>query len=54
MVILRILEAWRLNSSILGGSSQDLDTWLITMVSFRPLSGVVKTKWPKWLINEGY
>ena len=23
---------------VLGGSSQDLDTWLITMVSFSPLS----------------
>ena len=26
---------------VLGGSSQDLDKWLITMVSFRPLTGVV-------------
>ena len=29
--------------------------WLITMVSFRPLSRVgLVVKWPKWLINGGY
>ena len=28
-------------SRVLGGSSQDLDTWLITMVIVSPLSGVI-------------
>ena len=42
---------------VLGGSSQDLDTWLITMVRFRPLNGVNYSpyKWPNfpWLVNRG-
>ena len=30
--------------------------WLVTMVSFRPLTGVYGTlsKWPKWFVNMGY
>ena len=38
--------------TLLGGSSQDLDTWLVIMV---PLSRVAPlpngSKWPKWLTN---
>ena len=36
---------------LLGGSSQDLDTWLITMVIVSPLSGVMgpPSKWPNFM-----
>ena len=39
---------------LLGGSSQDLDTWLVTMVSKSPKWGYSPSKLPKWLINGGY
>ncbi len=37
----------------LGGASQDLDTWLITIVSKSPKWGYSPYKWLKWLINGG-
>ena len=33
-------KSWYL-AALLGGSSQDLDTWLITMVIVSPLNGVM-------------
>ena len=41
---------------VLGGSSQDLDTWLITMVIVSPLNGVMGpliNGRTSWLINGG-
>ena len=39
---------------LLGGSSHDLYTWLITMVSKSPKWGYSPYKGPKWLVNGGY
>ena len=57
MMFLLLKQKWFwhvLATSLLGGSSQDLDPWLITMVIVSHHKwGYSPCKWPKWLVNRG-